>query len=217
MRISNQSINQTKQQNFTSINLIQVSKKRFENDLHFLEKIIRNNKTMLKENPKQKKIDIILSLLGLKPSSKKSFSFVEQPFYLDILDDFNQLKQAEIIRANSRFTDYCEQVGIQITENNPDYYSVYICTKRQKDKVFSLLTGINMLKCVKKALNYSQELHKKNKLDLYQLSFIQKLKMNEILMSGFNKIMAKDQKDIRILGKAENILEIPQFLEQIDY
>lgn len=133
MRITSQA-NFTQPKNqpaFKSINLIQVSKKAFENsdDLRAVNDSFSKATSKVTGKINNKFTDFLVSL-GLGSKLIKTIGFLEQPRYIEIMEELKKLGGGLSLNWLSQNTKTPIKEPL-----SKDFHSFYIYTKRNKDKV----------------------------------------------------------------------------------
>jgi len=207
--------------NFGSVNLIQISKKAFQEP----ENLKLVSKTFDKTADKitgefigkiPKPIATILTLLGLAKKGTKTGVYLESPLYRLILKDS---------QGPYSLNWHCRNLGVPVLEPlNENYHSFYVHTKENKDYFLSLFHGEGQ-----KAL--SQELKieinkkfpkdakdvetmKDIKTQLRQIWMFNKAKMDQLITERLNNFNKGGEVNKFVIN---DLSELPDVFKKIDY
>lgn len=193
---------------FGSVNIIQVSKKAFNNSEDYIainEEFHEAANKITREVGG--KLNLVLNLLGLGKKSNKIISYLEEPGYIGIM---KELKKS----GNYSLSWLRQNTGFPIAENlSEGYHSFTVLTKKHKDASSSLVSTKGLFEVWKKIIKEEiQEVRNGKKTKTAPV--LTAAKINQAISEKIKPIIDGEPVNKFII---EDLSELPNVFKQIDY
>ena len=211
MKITQQNnFNRQQRQNFTGVNLIQISKKAFQtpNDAYITAMdFSREVNKITKEWPDS--VTKLFGKLGLEKFVTKTISCLEQPLYVNLVD------HAKRNGAGVSWLAFRTQIPIK-PPLSEDYHSFYLYTKKHKNQVADIINPNHYKRYSGSAIQQGLKLMEANpdRKSVIESPLWIETKLNDIFVNEFDKVA---QGEPLQQFKIENFSELPNVFKQIAY